>query len=83
MTPEEFKAARRGLGLTQGQLGRILNTEPDTIRRWEREPGYSTARDPNPVAAQVLRWMLDGFRPPEWPQEKAARSRPPRRATRA
>ena len=67
MTPEDFKAARRRLGLTQAQLGRILDTAPQTIRKWEAHDGASTARAPNPVAARVMRWMLDGFRPPEFP----------------
>jgi len=67
MTPAEFKAARVSLGLTQAQLGVILDTNPTTIRRWEAAPDQSMARPPNPVACQVLRWMLNGFRPPEFP----------------
>lgn len=68
MTPEEFKEARRKLGLTQSQLGHILDTAPQTIRKWEMDDSRSTARSVNPVAAQVMRWMLAGFRPPEFPQ---------------
>lgn len=69
MDSDEFRAARRRLGLTQAQLARILNTAPQTIRKWEADSDTaSTARAPNPVAAQAMRWMLDGFRPPEWPQ---------------
>lgn len=67
MTPEEFKEARRKLGLTQSQLGVILDTAPQTIRKWELPPDKSTARSVNPVAAQVMRWMMAGFRPPEFP----------------
>lgn len=67
MTPHEFKEARRSLGLTQSQLARILDTAPQTIRKWEMPPDRSTARGPNPVACQAMRWMLAGFRPPEWP----------------
>ena len=67
MTPEEFKAARKRLGLTQAELGRILDTAPQTIRKWEMDAERSTARGPNPVACQALRWMLAGFRPPGWP----------------
>lgn len=70
MTPAEFKSARRELGLTQSELGAILDTNPTTIRRWEADPGADMARPPNPVAAQVMRWMLAGFRPSEWPQNK-------------
>ncbi len=67
MTPREFKEARIALGLSQAQLGAILDTNPTTIRKWEAEPDRRTSRAPNPVAARVMRWLLDGFRPPEWP----------------
>lgn len=64
MTPEEFKEARRLLGLSASQLGDILATDARTIRRWESE---GDPRPVNPIAARVVRWMLDGYRPPEWP----------------
>jgi len=67
MTPQEFKAARQKLGLTQAELGAVLNTAPQTIRKWEMPDGRSTARSVNPVAAEAMRWFLDGFRPPNWP----------------
>ena len=67
MSPEEFKEARRSLGLTLAQLGAILATDPRTVRKWEATGG-ANARSPNPVAAQAVRWMLAGFRPPEWPK---------------
>lgn len=68
MQPDEFKAARQRLGLTQAQLGAVLNTAPQTIRKWEMPEENSTARGPNPVAVQAMRWFLGGFRPPEWPK---------------
>jgi hypothetical protein len=67
MTPEQFKAARMSLGLSVYDLGRILDTAPDTIREWELPDHRSTARGPNPVAARALHWLLAGYRPPEWP----------------
>ena len=70
MTPNQFKEARYELGLSQSQLGKILDTNPTTIRKWEADSERSTARSPNPVACQVMRWMLAGFRPPEWPGEQ-------------
>lgn len=70
MTPSEFKAARQRLGLSQSQLGRLLDTAPQTIRKWELDTEHSTARSVNPVAARVMRWFLAGFRPPEWPEGK-------------
>ena len=65
MTPAEFRAARHELGLTLDQLGAILATNPRTVRRWEKDDG---TRPPNPIACRVLEWMLDGYRPPEWPE---------------
>ena len=67
MTSEEFKEARQKLGLTQSQLGQILDTAPQTIRKWEMGADRSTSRPPNPVASRAMRWFLAGFRPPEWP----------------
>lgn len=67
MTPAQFKQARRELGLTQGQLAVILDTAPQTIRKWEMDETRSTARSVNPIAARVMQWMLDGYRPPEFP----------------
>lgn len=66
MTPNEFREARRKLGLTQSQLGHILQTDPRTVRRWEEDGG---SRPPNPIACRVLEWLHTGFRPPEWPSK--------------
>lgn len=62
MIPAQFKEARHKLGLSVSQLGAILDTEPRTIRRWE-----DGSRSPNPVAVQVMRWMMQRGRPREWP----------------
>lgn len=70
MTSEEFKEARRKLGLTQLELGQILDTAPQTIRKWEMPDTRSTARSVNPVAARVMGWLLSGWRPPEWPTQR-------------
>lgn len=67
MTPAQFKQARQSLGLSSAELGRILNTDPRTIRRWESE---GDARPVNPIAARCMIWFLAGFRPPEWPKGK-------------
>ncbi|MFK5997851.1 MAG: hypothetical protein QM492_07055 [Rhodobacterales bacterium] len=68
MTSAEFKAGRNQLGLTQSQLGHILDTAPQTIRKWEMPADRSTARQVNPIAARVMHWMLDGYRPAEFPK---------------
>lgn len=70
MTPDEFKHAQRRLGLSDPELGRILDTNETTIRKWKASEHASTGRGPNPIACQVMRWMLAGFRPPEWPSGK-------------
>jgi DNA-binding transcriptional regulator YiaG len=67
VTPQEFKEARRKLGLTLSELAAILNVDSRTIRRWEAEESVETSRPPNPVAVRVMEWMLDGYRPPQWP----------------
>ncbi len=68
MTSQEFKSARRMLGLSLSELGNILNTDPRTIRKWEADDSASTSRGPNPVACRAVSWMLAGFRPPQWPE---------------
>jgi DNA-binding transcriptional regulator YiaG len=64
MTPDKFKEARLSLGLSARQLSIILNTNERTIRRWETDDG---TRPVNPIAIRVMQWMLNGYRPPEWP----------------
>lgn len=63
MTSEEFKNARMALGLTVRDVAHILDTNEKTVRLWER---IAYDREPNPVAARVMQWMLDGYRPPEF-----------------
>ena len=71
MTPQKFKEARQELGLSHSALGKIIDTDPRTIRRWEAEENVNSARPPNPIACRVLKWMLAGYRPPEWPGKDA------------
>lgn len=73
MTAEEFKAARLQLGLSVRQLAAILGSTPQTVTKWEAPPSASTAARVNPIAAQAMRWMLAGFRPPTWPAAPGAR----------
>ena len=35
MTPAELRARRVGLGLTQGDVARLMEVDPRTVRRWE------------------------------------------------
>lgn len=68
MTPEQFRKARQSLGLSISQMAEILGINPRTVRRWEE----GDALPPNPTASRVMQWMLDGFRPPEWPDKLKA-----------
>ena len=60
MTPSQFKEVRKSLGLSVNQLSKILDTNPVTIRKWETDPKYNTARNPNPIACKVLQWLKSG-----------------------
>jgi DNA-binding transcriptional regulator YiaG len=60
MTPKEFKATRKGLGLSVNQLAAILDVSPVTVRRWEMTSGKASARKPDPIACRVLGWMDSG-----------------------
>ena len=69
MDNREFKSIRHELGLTLSQLSEVLGVDSRTIRKWEGEPGLSTSRPPNPVAARVMGWMRDVFPPAEFPKK--------------
>ena len=70
MTSNEFKAARYKLGLSAQELADILNSAKRTVRLWEQNQSYDgNLRAPNPIAVRVLEWMLDGYRPPQFPNK--------------
>jgi len=69
MNNHQFKKARHQLGLTLSELGHILNTDARTIRKWEAGSECSTSRHPNPIASRVMQWMLDGYKPKQWPNK--------------
>lgn len=77
MTAEQFKAGRIRLGLSVKQMAEILDTTPSTISRWEAPTSASTKTPLNSTAARVMQWMLDGFRPPQWPDLLRAQRRGP------
>lgn len=67
MTASQFKQARQSLGLTQSQLGILLDTDGQSIRRVEMDSDASTRRKPAPRMARLLQAYLDGYRPVDWP----------------
>jgi len=60
VTAKEFREARLRLGLSVDGLAQILQTNPVSVRRWEMDADRNTARAPNPIACQVLRWLESG-----------------------
>lgn len=74
MTPAELRDARESLGLTVAEAASVLETDPTTIERIERDPSLKTAR-PAPVrVAQLYGAYLEGFRPANWPPNKAVKA---------
>ncbi len=67
MTPSQFKQARQSLGLTQSQLGILLDTDGQSIRRVEMDSDTSTGRKPAPRMVRLLQAYLDSYRPTDWP----------------
>lgn len=69
MNQNEIKDARQRLGLSVADLGRLLDTDPQSVRRWEADETTSTSRRPPPRAVRLIRAYLDGHRPADWPKE--------------
>lgn len=69
MTPHEFGEARRKLGLSCSQLARLLDTDAQTVRRYEMDEDAATARKPAPRVVRLMRAYLAGYRPDDWPQD--------------
>ena len=67
MQPNEMRRARLALKLTQAQLGAMLDTDGQTIRRMELDPSASTFRKPAVRMVRLIRAYLDGYRPADWP----------------
>jgi len=70
MTPDQIRAARVSLNLTQAQLGALLETDGQTVRRMEGDPSHSTFRKPAVRMVRLIRAYLDGYRPADWPVQK-------------
>jgi transcriptional regulator with XRE-family HTH domain len=66
MTPVEFRAARKSLGLTQEQCARLLGYG-SKVRISEIENGKRGASD---AVLLLLGAFLSGYRPPDWPKAK-------------
>ena len=62
MTPAELRAARKSLGLTQGQLAAVLGVRQATVSDWERGK-----HSPDGPAARLIAAYVEGYRPQDWP----------------
>ena len=67
MTSTELKQARQSLSLSTAQMGAMLDTDAQTIRRMEQRADAKTFRSPAPRMLRLLRAYLDGYRPADWP----------------
>jgi DNA-binding XRE family transcriptional regulator len=67
-SPQHIKEVRQTLGLTQAQLGKLLDTDGQTVRRMEMEPDASTFRKPAPRMVRLMQAYKAGYRPDDWPE---------------
>lgn len=71
MTPNDIKALRRGMGLSQRQFGLALGYSganiAHTIRKYE-----DGVRDMPPLLAFAIQALADGYRPENWPTPQKA-----------
>lgn len=70
MNADQFIAARQLLGLTIEELAAIANHKSEAAVLWESKVEYQPGRVRLPPAAVVkmVAWMLNGYRPPDWPE---------------
>ncbi len=68
-TPEQIKEARRELGLSGSEMGRMLDiNDPKTYRCYEMDADKGSHRKLPPRASRLIRAYLQGYRPDDWPQ---------------
>ena len=65
---QKIKKARKDLGLTQAQLGKMLECDQSTVKRMEYPSDRSTAKRPARRMMRLLDAYLAGYRPPDWPK---------------
>lgn len=67
MTPNELRAARGRLKLSQSQLGKLLGVTEVHIRRMETPAHRKSNRAIPPYVVRLVNLYLDGYRPNDWP----------------
>lgn len=63
MTPQQFKDARKSLGLTGSELAAVMGYGAQS-RISEIENGKRVP----PQAARLMQAYIDGYRPDDWPK---------------
>lgn len=80
MTPAEIKAACTELGLTQGELAKMLDMQDArTLRTMLAAPTAGSQRPPAARVVRLIKAYLSGYRPDDWPAPSKGR-RPGRKA---
>lgn len=54
----EMRMARQKLGLSVRQMSQFLKTDPQSVRRMEMGPEYSTSRTPPPRIEEIIMKVL-------------------------
>ena len=67
MTPDQIREARQNLGLSVQQFAALLDTDAQTVRRWQMDESTSTHRALPPRAQRLISAYLTGYRPADWP----------------
>lgn len=68
MTPDEFAAAQKSLGLSDAQFALVLGFEnPQHVRRLRAPADASHAKRVMPATVRLIQAYLAGYRPDDWP----------------
>jgi transcriptional regulator with XRE-family HTH domain len=67
MTPDQIRKARLTLKLTQAQMAAMLETDEQSVRRWEMQPEAATHRPLPARARRLIGAYLSGYRGEDWP----------------
>jgi ribosome-binding protein aMBF1 (putative translation factor) len=54
-----MRLARQKLGLSVRKMAEFLKTDPQSVRRMEMSPEYSTARKPPPRIEEIIIYVLE------------------------
>lgn len=79
MTPDQIKEARHAMGLSVADLARLLETDPQTVRRMEQSETANTFRRPAPRMVRLIRLYLvlhsqaPQFLPDDWPVKRGVK----------